>query len=390
MIDMQKKLTDKVKNIPPSGIRKFFDLVMSTEGVISLGVGEPDFVTPWHIRESCVHALEQGMTSYTSNAGMLELREEICRYMDERFNLNYSATKETMVTVGASEAIDLALRSLVSAGDEVLIVEPCYVSYSPCAALTGAKPVSVPTYQKDDFRLNPEVLKSKITNKSKVLIICFPNNPTGAVMEIEHLQEIADIVEKNDLLVISDEVYAELSYGINHVSIANLEGMKDRTILIGGLSKSFAMTGWRIGYVQAHHELIAAMLKIHQYTILCAPVTGQVAALEALRRGKCEMEKMIEQYDQRRKLIVKGFQEMGLSCHVPQGAFYAFPNIEATGMDEYVFAEELLNQYKVAVVPGSVFGSGGEGFIRCSYATSYEKISEALERIESFIKPFIK
>jgi len=388
-MNIEEKLSPQVKLIPPSGIRKFFDLVVATEGVISLGVGEPDFITPWHIRESSIHSLEKGQTSYTSNAGILELRECICQYMEDSFSVKYSPSTEIMITVGASEAIDIALRSLVSQGDEVLIVEPSYVSYAPCAVLAGATPVSVPTFQKDDFKLTAEVLESKITSKSKVIIMCFPNNPTGAIMEKEDLQKIAAIIKKYDLLVISDEVYAELSYGVKHVSIASLEGMKDRTILIGGLSKAFAMTGWRIGYALAHPQIIAAMLKIHQYTILCAPIMGQIAALEAIKYGKLEMEKMIEQYDQRRKLIVKGFQEIGLSCHIPKGAFYAFPNIEATGYDDELFAEELLKQSKVAVVPGSVFGQGGKGFIRCSYATSYSKISEAIERIDKFTRPLI-
>jgi len=388
-MNIEEKLSPQVKLIPPSGIRKFFDLVVATEGVISLGVGEPDFITPWHIRESSIHSLEKGQTSYTSNAGLPELREYICQYIENDFSVKYSPSNEIMVTVGASEAIDIALRSLVSQGDEVLIVEPSYVSYAPCAVLAGATPVSVPTFQKDDFKLTAEVLESRITPKSKVIIMCFPNNPTGAIMEKEDLQKIADIIKKYDLLVISDEVYAELSYGVKHVSIASLEGMKDRTILIGGLSKAFAMTGWRIGYALAHPQIIAAMLKIHQYTILCAPIMGQIAALEAMKNGKLEMEKMVEQYDQRRKLIVKGFQEIGLSCHVPKGAFYAFPNIEATGYNDELFAEELLKQSKVAVVPGSVFGQGGKGFIRCSYATSYSKISEAIERIEKFARPLI-
>ncbi len=389
-MNIQDKLTPLVKQIPPSGIRKFFDLVVTMEGVISLGVGEPDFVTPWHVRESTIHSLEKGVTAYTSNAGIPELREEICKYMENRFSVKYSPVNETMVTVGASEAIDIALRALVGPGDEVLVVEPSYVSYSPCAILAGATPVSVPTYQKDNFRLMPDILESKITDKSKVLIMCFPNNPTGAIMEEEDLKKIAAVIKKHDLIVISDEVYAELSYGKKHVSLASIEGMKDHTIVIGGLSKAFAMTGWRIGYALAHPEIIAAMLKIHQYTILCAPVMGQVAAIEAFKCGKKEMDKMVEQYDQRRKLIVKGFQEMGLSCHTPQGAFYAFPSIQATGYDDQTFAEELLKQTKVAVVPGSVFGQGGTGFIRCSYATSYKQISEAIERIGNFVAPLLQ
>ncbi|OEH85729.1 aromatic amino acid aminotransferase [Desulfuribacillus stibiiarsenatis] len=386
-MNIQDKLSPTAKEIPPSGIRKFFDLVVATEGVISLGVGEPDFITPWHIRESSIHSLEKGITSYTSNAGLLELREEISKYLETGFSLKYSPQNELMVTVGASEAIDIALRALVSSGDEVLVVEPAYVSYSPCVILAGGTPVSVPTFQKDDFKLMPDALESKITAKTKAIIMCFPNNPTGAIMEKEDLEKIAKIIDKHDLIVISDEVYAELTYGKRHVSIASLPGMKDRTINIGGLSKSFAMTGWRIGYVAAHPEIIGAMLKIHQYTILCAPIMGQVAALEAMKNGHNEMKKMIEQYDQRRRLIVKGFQEMGLSCHTPKGAFYAFPSIQATGYDDHVFAEELLKETKVAVVPGSVFGEGGKGFIRCSYATSYSKISEALERIEKFVTP---
>ncbi len=389
-MNISDKLSPAVKQIPPSGIRKFFDLVMAMEGVISLGVGEPDFVTPWHIRENTIYSLEKGMTSYTSNAGLYELREAICQYTEERFSIKYSPEQEVMVTVGASEAIDIALRTLVTPGDEVLVVEPSYVSYAPCATLAGAIPVSVPTYQKDDFKLMPDVLESKITPKSKILMMCFPNNPTGAVMERCDLQKIADIVKKHDLIVLSDEVYAELSYDKPHRSIAELEGMKDRTIVFGGMSKSFAMTGWRIGYAMGHHEIIAAMLKIHQYTILCAPIMGQVAALEALKNGYQEMQMMVEQYNRRRKLIVKGFQEMGLSCHTPKGAFYAFPNIEATGYTDYEFAEQLLKQTKVAVVPGSVFGQGGAGFIRCSYATSYAQISEAVDRIAQFVQTINK
>lgn len=355
------------------------------EDVISLGVGEPDFVTPWHVREASVDALERGFTSYTSNKGLPELREAIADYLRE-FDLNYDPEDEIVVTVGGSEAIDIALRTLINPGEEVLIPEPAYVSYRPCTILAGGSPVGVPTFAEDDFRLTPEHLRARITPQSKALILCFPNNPTGAVMSEQDLRAIAELVIEHDLFVISDEIYAELTYEGQHVSIASLPGMRERTIVINGMSKAFAMTGWRIGYAAAPAELLSLMLKIHQYTILCAPVMGQMAALEALRHGRAEKEKMVEKYDQRRHMIVQGFRDMGLACHEPKGAFYAFPDIRSTGLTSEKFAEGLLQHSRVAVVPGNVFGEGGEGFIRCSYATSVEQIQKALERIAGFLK----
>lgn len=384
---MERYLTPRVRAIPPSGIRRFFDLVNANKdaGIISLGVGEPDFITPWHVREACVYSLERGKTQYTSNAGMPELREAIGEYLYERFHVAYDPAHEMIVTVGGSEAIDLALRALINPGDEILIPEPCYISYSPITTIGGGVAVGIETFAKDGFKLTAESLKAKITPQSKVLILCYPNNPTGSVMTYEDLLPIAKLVEEHDLLVISDEIYAELSYGQNHCSIASLPGMKDRTLLVSGFSKAFAMTGWRMGYICGHRELIAAMLKIHQYTIMCAPTMGQVAALEALKNGMEEKDRMMESYNQRRRLVVKGFRDIGIDCHEPQGAFYAFPCISSTGLTSEEFAFRLLNEAKVAAVPGHVFGMGGEGFLRCSYATSVNQLLEALERIGKFM-----
>lgn len=387
---MQDYLSPLVKAIPPSGIRRFFDLVAGSKDVISLGVGEPDFITPWHVREACVYSLEQGRTSYTPNAGIPELREAIAEYLHDRFQLMYEPSNQVMVTVGGSEGIDLALRALIEPGDEVLVPEPTYISYAPIAAITGAKPVGIETFAKDRFKLTAESLAAHITPKTKVLILCFPNNPTGAIMTREDMLPIAKLVEEHDLIVISDEIYAELTYEGQHVSFASLPGMKDRTLLVSGFSKAFAMTGWRIGYVCGHPDLIAALLKIHQYTIMCAPVMGQVAALEALRNGIEEMTGMVESYNRRRRLVVKGFQEIGLSCHEPCGAFYAFPSVQSTGLSSEEFATRLLAEEKVAAVPGNVFGKGGEGFLRCSYATSISQLTEALERIGRFVRKLNK
>jgi aminotransferase len=378
------RLSPIVKEIPPSGIRRFFDLANQMEDVISLGVGEPDFVTPWHVREACFYSLERGFTTYTSNKGLPELRSAIADYLNG-FSLGYDP-EEIIVTVGGSEAIDIALRTLLCPGDEVLIPEPAYVSYRPCAILAGGKPVGVPTFAEDEFRLTPEHLRAKITPKSKVLILCYPSNPTGAIMTEQDLRAIAEVAIDHDLFVLSDEIYAELTYEGQHVSIASLPGMKERTVLISGMSKAFAMTGWRIGYAAAPPEILNLMLKIHQYAILCAPIMGQMAALEALRHGRVEKQKMVDRYNQRRRLIVKGFREMGLACHEPKGAFYAFPDIRSTGLSSEEFAERLLHHGRVAVVPGNVFGEGGEGFIRCSYATSIEQIQKALERIQAFLE----
>lgn len=389
MIDNKKSMQDYlsplVRDIPPSGIRRFFDLVSGSKDVISLGVGEPDFVTPWHVREACVYALERGKTQYTSNAGMPELREAICQYLSDRFSVVYDPAKEVIVTVGGSEAIDLALRALIVPGDEILIPEPCYISYSPITAIGGGIKVGVETFAKDNFKLTAESLKACITPRSKVLILCYPSNPTGGVMTYEDWLPIAKVVEENDLIVISDEIYAELSYDGTHASFAAVPGMRERTILVSGFSKAFAMTGWRMGYVCGHPELIAAMLKIHQYTVMCAPIMGQVAAIEALRNGMEEKDRMIESYNQRRRLVVKGFRDIGLECHEPHGAFYAFPSIASTGMTSEEFAQRLLKEAKVAAVPGSVFGLGGEGFLRCSYATSVPQLTEALDRIGKFL-----
>jgi len=377
-------LTPTIKDLPPSGIRRFFDLVAETKGVISLGVGEPDFVTPWHIREASIHSLGLGYTSYTSNQGMPELRREIAGYLT-RYQLEYDWSREIMVTVGASEGIDLALRAVLEPGDEVLIPDPTYVSYSPCTILAGGKPVMVPTTARENFKLKPEALKKQLTERSKVLLMCYPNNPTGAVMSKEDLLLIAKIAEEHDLLVIADEIYAELNYNGGHTSFASLPGMKERTILVSGFSKAFAMTGWRVGYACAPQELIEAMVKIHQYTILCAPIMSQTAALEALKNGREETEEMSRQYNQRRRLVYSRLLEMGLECFEPKGAFYIFPSVAVTGMDGEQFAQRLLEEEKVAVVPGSAFGSQGESHVRISYAASLEQLNQALDRIERFV-----
>ncbi|GGJ02338.1 aminotransferase [Alicyclobacillus cellulosilyticus] len=379
-----ERLSPVVRGLPPSGIRRFFDLASQMKDVISLGVGEPDFVTPWRVREAAVYALERGFTSYTSNYGLPALREAIAEYL-EGFDLHYDPAHEILVTLGGSESIDLALRTLVCPGDEVLIPEPTYVSYRPCAILAGATPVAVPTTVEDEFRLAPDRLRAAITPRTKALVLCYPNNPTGAILTEEDVQAIARIVMEHDLFVVSDEIYAELTYGRRHVSIAAVPGMKERTIVINGMSKAFAMTGWRIGYCAAPRDLIEEMVKIHQYTIMCAPSMGQVAAVEALRHGQADKDRMVEKYDQRRRLIVKGLNDIGLRCHEPRGAFYAFPDIRSTGLSSEEFAERLL-AYGVAVVPGNVFGAAGEGFVRCSYATSAEQIERALERMARFVQ----
>ncbi len=384
---MADYLSPVVKSIKPSGIRRFFDLVSESKDsdMITLGVGEPDFVTPWHVREACVYSLEKGKTQYTSNAGMPELRHAIAGYLEERFSVSYDPGNEILVTVGGSEAIDLALRVLINPGDEILVPEPCYISYSPITSISGGVPVGIETFAKDNFKLTAESLKASLTPRSKVLVLCYPSNPTGGIMTYEDWLPIAKIVEEHDLIVITDEIYAELTYGSNHVSFASLPGMKDRSILVSGFSKAFAMTGWRMGYACGHPDLISAMLKVHQYTVMCAPVMGQVAALEALTNGLDEMKKMMDSYNQRRRLVVRGFRDIGLDCHEPQGAFYAFPSIESTGLSSEVFAERLLREHKVAAVPGNVFGKGGEGFIRCSYATSVSQLTEAIDRIGHFV-----
>lgn len=385
MIDMKKHINNVVLTIPPSGIRKFFDLVTQTEGVISLGVGEPDFVTPWHIREACVYSMEQGYTMYTSNHGLPELREEIALYEKRKIGVEYNPHNEILVTVGVSEAVDLALRTLLEPGDEVLVPEPCYVSYGPGTALAYGKPVSVQTYDQDQYRLRPEALINKITPQSKVLILAYPNNPTGGIMYKEDLEALVDIIIENDLIVISDEIYSELTYNGAHVSIASFPGMKDRTLVLNGFSKAFAMTGWRVGYACGHPDIIDAMTKIHQYTIMCASIMGQKAAIEALRHGEGEMKKMVEDYNYRRKIMLSGLEQIGLACFEPRGAFYCFPSIQSSGMSSEEFCEKLLQEEKVAVVPGNAFGNNGEGFIRCCYAASINNITEAIEKMGNFL-----
>ena len=385
MSNMSSYISGVVQEIPPSGIRKFFDLVTQTEGVISLGVGEPDFVTPWHIREACFYSLEKGYTMYTSNLGLPELREEIASYEKRKIGVSYSPADEILVTVGVSEAVDLALRALIEPGDEVLVPEPSYVSYAPGTKLVYGKPVPLLTYDADEYRLRPDILEKAITPRSKVLILPFPNNPTGGIMKAEDLQALVDIIIKNDLIVLSDEIYAELTYEGEHVSIASFPGMRDRTIVFNGFSKAFAMTGWRIGYACGHPDIINAMNKIHQYTIMCAPIMAQKAAIEALRHGEGEMRKMVENYNYRRKLMLNGFRQVGLSCFEPRGAFYCFPSIKNSGMNSEDFCEKLLKEEKVAVVPGNAFGNCGEGYIRCCYAASVANIEEAIERMGRFL-----
>ena len=391
MKDWAAILSPTVQSIPPSGIRRFFDIAAEMEDVISLGVGEPDFVTPWTIRESCVYGLEQGYTSYTANRGMMELRQEIVRLQKARHDLDYDPATDVLVTVGVSEALDLAMRAILAPGDEILIPEPCYVSYKACAALAGGIGVAVPAKIENEFRITPQDLAAHLSPRTKALLIGYPNNPTGAVLDREELTAIARFAEEHDLIVISDEIYGDLTYGgTPHIAFPSLPGMKERTILLNGFSKAYAMTGWRIGYALGAPELIAAMTKIHQYTMLCAPITAQIAAIEALRRGEKYMQKMVAEYDRRRAFIYNGFQKMGLKCFEPKGAFYIFPDITATNLTSEEFAENLLISEHVALVPGSAFGACGEGYIRCSYATSLDKIDEALQRIGNFVGKYIK
>lgn len=387
---IEDMIAKKVAMMPPSGIRKFFDVVNEMGDAISLGVGEPDFDTPWHIREEAIYSLEKGRTIYSANAGLLELRQEICRYMQRRFDLIYSPTKECLVTVGGSEGIDLAIRTLIEPGEEILIPEPSYVSYKPCAILAGAVPVPIPTLEEDQFKLTAKALEEAITPKTKILILPFPNNPTGAIMEREDLEEIAKVLRDKNIIIISDEIYAELTYGDQHVSIASIEGMYERTIVLSGFSKAYAMTGWRLGYALGPQPIIAMMTKVHQFAIMCAPTTSQYAAIEAMRNGDEEVRKMQVAYDQRRRVMIEGFRSMGLSCFEPRGAFYVFPCIKRTGMSSEEFCEKLLMDQRVAVVPGTAFGDSGEGFIRASYAYSVEAIKEALARIEIFVQKHIK
>ena len=383
---MRNPLSDTIVKIKPSGIRKFFDIVSEMKDAISLGVGEPDFETPWHIRDEGIQSLEKGKTFYTSNAGLKELKIEISNYLKRRYDIFYHYNNEILVTVGGSEAIDIALRAMVDPGDEVLIPQPSYVSYEPCAILAGAKPVIIELKHENQFRLTAEELEAAITDKTKILILPFPNNPTGAIMEREDLEAIAKVIEKHDLFVISDEIYSELCYTENHVSIANISGMQERTVLINGFSKSYAMTGWRLGYACGPEPIIAQMTKIHQFCIMCAPTTSQYAAVEALKNGDDDVAKMREAYDQRRRYLVHAFKEMGLECFEPFGAFYIFPCIKEFGMTSDEFANRFLEEEKVAVVPGNAFGDCGEGFIRISYAYSLERLKEAIGRLEHFVQ----
>lgn len=383
---MRNPLSEKIVSIPPSGIRKFFDIVNEMPDAISLGVGEPDFDTPWHIRDEGIYSLERGRTFYTSNAGLKELREEITHYLERRVHISYDPMKEVIVTVGGSEAIDIAFRAMLDPGDEVLIPQPSYVSYEPCAILADAVPVIIELKAENEFRLTKEELLDAITDKTKILVLPFPNNPTGAIMEQKDLEEIAEVLIEKDIFVLSDEIYSELSYKGEHVSIASIPGMKERTILINGFSKAYAMTGWRLGYACGPAEIIKQMTKIHQYAIMCAPTNSQYAAVEALRNGDEDVAMMREAYDQRRRYLVHTLREMGLDCFEPFGAFYVFPCIKEFGMTSEEFATRFLEAEKVAVVPGTAFGACGEGFLRISYAYSLEDLKKALGRLEHFVK----
>jgi len=378
-------ISQQVNQVSPSGIRRFFDLLASIEGVISLGVGEPDFATPWHICEAAIKSLEKGYTMYTSNLGMPELRQELSRYLRDNYNLEYDPDSELLITVGVSEALDLAMRAILDPKDEVIMPDPCYVSYNPCVILAGGTPIMVPANQENNFEISAADIEARVTSQTKAILIGYPANPTGAVMTRDKLLQIAEVARRHQLLVISDEIYAKLVYGVEHTCFATLPEMKESTILLGGFSKTYAMTGWRIGYAAASREIIAAMTKIHQYTIMCAPTMAQVAAIEALKSGEDSAAEMVEEYNRRRLIIVKGLNEIGLPCFEPKGAFYAFPSIKGTGMTSEEFAERLLIEEKVAVVPGTAFGQCGEGYVRCCYATSLADIEEALSKMKRFV-----
>ncbi len=382
---LNKLISERANRLSPSGIRKFFDLLASMEDVISLGVGEPDYATPWHISEAAIESLEKGYTMYTSNSGMPELRQEIARYLSEQYHAGYDPMGELLVTVGVSEAMDLALRAIINPGDEVILPDPHYVAYPSCVILAGGVPVLVPTSEAGNFELEPADVEARITPKTKAIFIGYPANPTGAVMGRDKLIELAGVARRHNLTVISDEIYGRLVYGVEHTCIASLPGMKEHTILLGGFSKAYAMTGWRIGYAAAPREIIAAMTKIHQYTIMSAPTMAQVAAIEALKTGDASVMEMVADYNRRRQFIVKGLCDIGLSCFEPRGAFYAFPSITSTGLSSEAFSEKLLVEEKVAVVPGSAFGQCGEGYVRCCYATSLADIEEALGRMKRFL-----
>lgn len=386
MIDYSKVLSKKATALKPSGIRKFFDILDEMDDVVSLTVGQPDFVTPWHIRDAAIDSLEKGKTYYTSNSGLLQFREAIAAYLERRFNVKYNPKDEMIVTVGGSEAIDLAIRAIIEPGDEVLVVEPSYVSYAPITELTGGVAVPLPTRAEDKFKLTPELLKKHITPKTKMLVLPYPNNPTGAIMTAEELQRIADVLCNTDIVVLTDEIYGELTYGRKHTSFASISSMWDRTIFVGGFSKTYAMTGWRLGYVCAPKEITKQMLKIHQYCIMCAPTMSQYAGIKAACDGDADIDYMREHYDQRRKLLLKGLDDIGLECFEPEGAFYVFPNIGKYGLTSEEFCEKLLYSKHCAIVPGTAFGASGEGFARISYAYSVDHICKALERMEAFLK----
>ncbi|HHW49596.1 MAG TPA: aminotransferase class I/II-fold pyridoxal phosphate-dependent enzyme [Clostridiaceae bacterium] len=387
-MNIEKMISPTIRNIPPSGIRKYFDLVNEMKDVISLGIGEPDFVTPWNVREAGIYSLEKGYTHYSSNAGFIELRREIAAYLKRKYSLDYRPEDQIIVTVGASEGIDIALRALIEPGDEVIIPEPSFVAYKGCAVFARAVPVIIELREEDQFRLTPELLEPAITEKTKVLILPYPNNPTGAIMNEDDLRKIVEVLKDKDIIVISDEIYGELTYEGKHVSIASFPEMKDRTILINGFSKAFAMTGWRLGYACGHPAVIDAMKKIHQYAIMCSPTTAQHAAIEALRNSDDDVQAMVREYNGRRRIMVDGFRKAGLDCFEPLGAFYTFPSIKKTGLTSDEFCERLLMEERVLVVPGTAFGDCGAGFIRATYASSIENISEALIRIQRFVERY--
>jgi aminotransferase len=379
-------ISKRVEGISPSGIRKFFDILSTMEGAISLGVGEPDFVTPWNVCEAGIYSIEKGYTMYTSNKGLLELRQELARYLSSRYRVEYDPETELLITVGVSEGLDLAMRSIINPKDEVLSPDPTYVSYGPCTVLAEGMFIPIRTTVENDFKVKAADIEKRITPKTKAILLGYPNNPTGAVMERNELAEVAEVARKHDLLVVSDEIYDRLVYGVKHTCFASIPGMKERTVLLGGFSKAYAMTGWRVGYAAARHEIIEAMTKVHQYTMLCAPIVAQMAATEALRAGDAVVKEMIADYDRRRRVMLKGLNDIGLTCFEPKGAFYCFPSVKATGLSSEEFAEQLLVEEKVAVVPGSAFGECGEGYVRCCYATALSDIEEALRRMGRFVE----
>lgn len=379
-------ISQRVQAIPASGIRKYFDLIASMEGVISLGVGEPDFVTPWHISEAGIYAIEKGYTMYTSNYGLIELRKEIAKHLKSRYELDYDPNTEILVTSGSSEALDLAMRAILDPGEEVVIPDPSYVAYMPYTILAGGTVSPIPTFVEDDFKPQADEIEKRITEKTRAMLLGYPNNPTGTVLERDDMTQIADVAQRHDLLVISDEIYDRLTYNTSHTCFPTLPGMRERTILVNGFSKAYAMTGWRIGYAAAPAHIIEAMMKVHQYVMMCAPIMAQMAAIEALKNGEEAVQSMVADYDHRRRMIVKGLNNIGLSCFEPKGAFYAFPSIQSTGLSSEDFCENLLLEEKVAVVPGSAFGEYGEGYIRCCYAVALPDIEEALERMRRFVQ----